>query len=181
MEPVSPEIVRIVRHLQETGQLEQITGGAEGSASHVPITPTGGSMHDGCKRRLMDDEEYKTAGFEVVEPPSKVSSGKVEQDVTQFIQEEFKDEECIWSFARRCQFLGVKHRKLTYAAMIALAKTDEEIQEYLRWASTAGVKSAKLDDLRSYMVAVGFSPKRDGAKPPAVTYPGTAIPREFEI
>lgn len=189
MEPVAPEIIDMVRRLHATGQLEQITRGSEASGPPVPVLPTAGSMHDGSKRRLFDDEEYKSAEFEVVEPPSKVSAGKVEQAIIppKSVQVEKKTSGALpegvtsvieWGDTV-CTLPKYKSGKYTYAAMISVAKTDDEIQDYLKWAKTAGMKSAKLDDLRAYMVAIGFDPVTDGAKPPKVTYPGTSIPHEF--
>ena len=69
-----------------------------------------------------------------------------------------------------------KDQKYHYSELLAKAEKNKEISDYLSWIYHAGVKSAKVDDLRNYMKYMNFNPDDSSA---SITYPGTSIPREF--
>ena len=60
--------------------------------------------------------------------------------------------------------------------MLEESKKSKEMRDYLQWIDTAGVKSAKVDDLRGYMTAVEFNVP---CSTYTVTYPGSSEPRRF--
>lgn len=155
-----------------------------------------GSMHDGSKRRLCSNESARDHGFEMVNassgpmpssttvhhamgmsekhqkpiPPGK-ASGKEKAVVLPNGISSLTE----WG-ATICTLPKVKSQHLRYHEMLTMSHESKDMCSYLQWVRTSGISSAKVQDLKSYMEAMNFTP---GPSSSNVTYPGTQIVREF--
>ena len=78
-----------------------------------------------------------------------------------------------------CELPKFARRELSYEDMIKESKHNEGMKEYLDWVYNTGIKSAKADDLRSYLAAVDWKTKRD-SQATGITYPGTTMLRRMK-
>ena len=146
-----------------------------------------GGMNDSAKRRLSwpADADH---GFELVAPSSSnLSQAPVTPKKLGYGKEAASAGPPTGSLPRGiasavewgqtvCTLPKFKDQKYHYSELLAKAEKNKEISDYLSWIYHAGVKSAKVDDLRNYMKYMNFNPDDSSA---SITYPGTSIPREF--
>ena len=198
--PVSKEAYDSPKELMKSGQLSSVLAqvkdevDAELDAAFEPSSY--GSMHDGSKRRLCSNESARDHGFEMVNassgpmpssttvhhamgmsekhqkpiPPGK-ASGKEQAVVLPNGISSLTE----WG-ATICTLPKVKSQHLRYHEMLTMSHESKDMCSYLQWVRTSGISSAKVQDLKSYMEAMNFTP---GPSSSSVTYPGTQIVREF--
>lgn len=198
--PVSKEAYDSLKELMKSGQLSSVLAqvkdevDAELDAAFEPSSY--GSMHDGSKRRLCSNESARDHGFEMVNassgpmpssttvhhamgmsekhqkpiPPGK-ASGKEKAVVLPNGISSLTE----WG-ATICTLPKVKSQHLRYHEMLTMSHESKDMCSYLQWVRTSGISSAKVQDLKSYMEAMNFTP---GPSSSNVTYPGTQIVREF--
>ena len=74
-----------------------------------------------------------------------------------------------------CTLPKVAPKRATYEALVREAENNSETKSYLIWVMNNNMKSAKLDDLKGYLMASKYRPAGDGA----INYLGTNSIREF--
>lgn len=184
------EVRQLLKALHDSGELEAMIQEATAATSEV----THGTMSDGAKRRLVPSSVVPSEEldqFEVIALHQEMchQSAKQDQEPVPPSKTALKTgyrsspptlPEGVTSVAEWgktiCELTKVAKRGITYAAMLEESKKSKEMRDYLQWINTAGVKSAKVDDLRGYMTAVGFNVP---CSTYTVTYPGSSEPRRF--
>ena len=183
------EISELVQNLHSMGQLEDVMREAR---LGVPVV-TGESMNDSSKRRLFAEDE-EDAEFEYVpadgyegptwrkrqQPimPNSTGGSNAAEALKGSHVPEMGLSLADWG-KTICDLPKVARRHLTYDEMIKEAKTDDPMKEYLMWILHTGIKSAKVDDLRKYLNAVGWSSSKDKYAT-QMTYPGTTMVRRMK-
>lgn len=178
---VSPELVRAIQRLQETGQLSAILGQSSGP---MPESDAQGAMHDGSKRRLESSPGEGDGGFTVVDMPqgSKKSNQlphtpkKTVQTVN--IPDMPDGVHSLSEWGRTvCHLPEMAHYKMSYDQLVMNAPSDPEIASYLQWILTKSAKGkpVKMDDLRSYLNAVNY----EKITPQVKTYAGSNVVRRM--
>ena len=183
------EISELVQNLHAMGQLEDVLREAR---LGVPMI-SGESMNDSSKRRLFaedeEDAEFEYIPADGIEGPvwrkrqtpvvPKTSAGSEPNEPSKgYRVPEVELSMADWG-KTICDLPKVARRHLTYDEMIHEAVTDEPMKEYLMWILHTGIKSAKVDDLRKYLNAVGWSTKKDKYAT-QMTYPGTTMVRRMK-
>ena len=188
--PVTDEVFALVRSLRASGQLEGIISAIDAQDAHdILQDEMWAGMNDSCKRRMSASPIRTTHGFEMVEPTGSkqltlkqqpiapkaqsASKGYGSQAMTQLPDGISSSEE--WG-RTICSLPKVKDRKLRYHELVQQSKSDTELSDYLVWIKKAGIRSNKVDDLRSYMSYIGHDPEYEARK---ITYPGSSKAREF--
>eukprot|EP00435_Cladocopium_sp_Y103_P071131 s61_g36.t2 len=156
------------------------------SAMTAGSSAGGGAMHDGSKRRsispsmtMPEDGEFEyipdspqmKAKSQKPFPPQKSAEKTPAVDLTALPEGIVSVEQ--WG-KTICTLPKVQNRRLTYEAMVSKSSVDAELKSYLKWVMTSNMKSAKLDDLKGYLLKVKYEVYDAGA----VMYPGTGSIRE---
>eukprot|EP00435_Cladocopium_sp_Y103_P053751 s999_g17.t1 len=184
---MSPEeITELVKHLHNIGQLEDVLQEARHG---VPVI--GESMNDSSKRRLFaeDDDGFEYIpgdGYEgptwrkrqqPIVPKSSSGSGAAEVPMGSKVP---GVELSVADWGKTiCDLPKVARRQMSYDEMVREAASEESMKEYLTWIMNTGIKSAKVDDLRGYLKAVGWSSSKDKYAT-EMTYPGTSMVRRMK-
>eukprot|EP00435_Cladocopium_sp_Y103_P071184 s61_g36.t3 len=152
------------------------------SAMTAGSSAGGGAMHDGSKRRsispsmtMPEDGEFEyipdspqmKAKSQKPFPPQKSAEKTPAVDLTALPEGIVSVEQ--WG-KTICTLPKVQNRRLTYEAMVSKSSVDAELKSYLKWVMTSNMKSAKLDDLKGYLLKVKYEVYDAGA----VMYPGSA-------
>ena len=183
------EISELVQNLHSMGQLEDVMREAR---LGVPVV-TGESMNDSSKRRLFAEDE-EDAEFEYIpadgyegptwrkrqQPimPKPTGGSSAAEALTGSHVPEMGLSLADWG-KTICDLPKVARRHLTYDEMIKEAATDDPMKEYLMWILHTSIKSAKVDDLRKYLNAVGWSSSKDKYAT-QMTCPGTTMVRRMK-
>lgn len=172
------------RQCPEPGQLQEVL-------NEIYQAQAGGtaSMNDSCKRRMSSADVASPPDFELIDSPTgsggqpKKQAPIVPTKINTAVGKSVKETELpegissVEQWGKTvCTLPKVVHRRLSYEEMIHISTTDEEIKNYLKYILTTGVKSAKVDDLRSYMHSIDYKDPDAGK----MTYLGTSEVREFK-
>eukprot|EP00435_Cladocopium_sp_Y103_P054978 s1111_g18.t1 len=129
----------IINILRESGMWEAAMFEANRremkSAMTAGSSTGGGAMHDGSKRRSISPSMTmpEDGEFEYI-PDSPEMKAKSQKPIP--------------------PQKSVQNRRLTYEAMVSKSSVDAELKSYLKWIMTSNMKSAKIDDLKGYLLRV---------------------------
>lgn len=177
------EVHNLVNALSQSGQLQEVmteiyNAQASGHAS----------MNDSSKRRMSADAPA-SEGFQLVDPPhfeegpykrqtpvmpTKKDPLSSESSEPLTLPDGVKSLEQ-WS-TTVCTLPKVAHRPMSYDELVTASPYEEDLKSYLKYILTTKTKSAKVDDFRAYLHAIGYVDP-DAGKP---TYLGTSTVREFK-
>ena len=181
------EIKDLVRSLEAMGQMDAVLIEAQMGRQQVIE-----GMSDSSKRRLSsadsDPEEFEYISGEQdmpaclskkqqpIAPKAKGSTGILVPKHVDLPE----NVESLADWGKTiCELPKFARRELSYVDMIKEAKHNEGMKEYLDWVYNTGIKSAKADDLRSYLAAVDWKTKKD-SQATGITYPGTTMVRRMK-
>jgi hypothetical protein len=181
------EIKDLVRSLEAMGQMDAVLIEAQMGRQQVIE-----GMSDSSKRRLSsadsDPEEFEYISGEQ-DMPARLSkkqqpiAPKAKGSTGILVPKHVDLPENVESLAdwgkTICELPKFARRELSYEDMIKESKHNEGMKEYLDWVYNTGIKSAKADDLRSYLAAVDWKTKRD-SQATGITYPGTTMLRRMK-
>lgn len=165
--PQQESCVKLLRALRETGQLENLLEMA--SRVPMPSSSSGGSMHDGSKRRLVAEDVSSVSSFEFLEEfdpeeclpmPSLQMPVKVGYPKAKI---PYRTDDCppgIESMAKWsrniCDLPKVRKMGLSYFELVEASAKNEDIKQYLEWALLHPHVSPKVKDLHDYLIAIEF-------------------------
>jgi len=181
------EIKDLVRSLEAMGQMDAVLIEAQMGRQQVIE-----GMSDSSKRRLSstdsEPEEFEYISGEQ-DMPARLNKKqqpivpKAKGDTGILVPKHVDLPENVESLAdwgkTICELPKFARRELSYEDMIKESKHNEGMKEYLDWVYNTGIKSAKADDLRSYLAAVDWKTKRD-SQATGITYPGTTMVRRMK-
>lgn len=181
----------IINILRQTGMWEAAMTEANRREMKAAITAgsstSGGAMHDGSKRRSISPsmEMPEDGDFEYI-PDSPQNKAKSQKPIPPQKSSEKGDTADLTALPEGivsvkqwgktiCTLPKVQSRRLTYEAMVIKAANEADLKSYLNWILKSNMKSAKIDDLKGYLLRVQY----DAGDAGALTYPGTSSVREF--
>lgn len=179
------QAVAMLQVLRQAGLLDRAL---EASTVNLNVEDPGnrpGSMHDGCKRRMteacgsegsVDDTSFSMVNFSPQQAPVPPASGYKATEPTKVKLPPGVESVSHWG-KTVCTLPKLADKKLTYEKLVKEAETSQEIKEYLLYCHNHSKQSAKMKDLKDYMIAVNYMPE----KSVGAYYPGSTSVREFEI